>query len=133
MDSTAIKKLNALINLDESINIQIEITQADSAQEYKRMLGESANSYDLILVPSIWIESFDEARSFPFNQDILALFHPSLSDVMNQQEMKRIPFAIDPFLTLTNGTIETESKDVLTWIDLEKALLKNTSPEQALL
>ncbi len=133
IDASAVKKLNALINEDENIDIAVSITQASSLREYRNLIASWTEEYDLVLIPSMRQWSFDQSRSFPFNQDVLAIFHPSIAEIMTQWQMKRIPVAVDPLLTISQRAIPTGSRDEFSWIDLEKALLLSPGTEEALL
>jgi hypothetical protein len=47
-------------------------------EEYKKELKNNKQAYDVILVSSLWNESFEDTSRLPFQENITALFHPSI-------------------------------------------------------
>jgi hypothetical protein len=78
IERNALLALTQLINQDENKSITLDITQAETLYEYKKLLRDEGEGFDLVLVPSLWSESFEEYLSFPFEEGIAAQFHPTL-------------------------------------------------------
>jgi len=127
----ALIKLTETINQKDNKDISLKITQANSSHEYKTWIQERFDEFDLRLIPSLWIESVtDNSVTLPFEQNISALFHPWVAQTMNELELKRLPFSIDPFVTVSDKEITFDQQ--FTRIDSEKSLLSPSDEEELL-
>ncbi len=128
IQKTDIQELTDKINTNEDTLIEVKIVTFNSIHSYKEEIKSNSQKYDLILVPSLRLKSFDETLSFPFQADIASIFHPNIWEIVTQFNQTWIPFSIDPFLTVSSSLIKTSDSNI-SRIDIEKHILKQVESE----
>lgn len=109
LDKSAIQWLTDQINLDEKNNITLRISQAKDKMEYKDRLATRIGDFDIILAPSTVYDNIqDDILSLPFQENIVSVFHPSVTDIITESNMSFLPFGLDPIITYSQDVIADE-------------------------
>jgi hypothetical protein len=117
------------INEEFNTDISLSIVRIDHLPAYQDSL-ENIENYDIVLVPSHrkkWLQK--NILTLPFEPSISTLFHSQIATYMREQEMTRLPYSLDPILTISPDPIskpwQAASRDdvtryLLTHIDESK-------------
>ena len=108
----------------KSTDGNLDYIYEDNLNEYykkiKFLLAENDNSFDIAIVPSEWYQWFDGYnQTYQLKIEWLSLtsiFHYSFQQYLTKNNLKAIPFALDPIVSFINNKEIEERSISIAWL-----------------